>query len=250
MDQLIQIRDKLSEEGDRLKHVMEERYKIYKSLEPNVIELQNCMHRLETLADTEDNLFDAFHAIKEGNIYRVKKEEINIYLKCEKDRIYTEEEFDKLETVITEYFHQPNFFSVDFGWQDYHGVELNLTNNLKLYKILEDLANKGNIYVTDFLIFHMLKMGQYLDHSYTEKAKQLYYLVPEPTVLPYNLIYRAILFQEYAELVKEYSLDSHRLFSCWYEWNLDKHALSDEIKKQNIFFEDERDQMMAWFASL
>lgn len=192
----------------------------------------------------DDNLFDAFHAVKDGDVYRVTKDLINFYEKCDDDRIYTQAEFEQLENEVMDYFRNLDHFAQYLQWEDYHEIQFNLSTNSKLYNFLLELAQEGNVYVLDFLIFDALEMAQYKDSEFRAKAEQYYYMVPEPSVLPLNHVYRAILFGEYSELVKEYR--RNKLFSCWYEWNLDTRILLTEIRKQNITFEDESDQMMLW----
>ncbi|CAH6419737.1 Hypothetical protein HVR_LOCUS814, partial [uncultured virus] len=223
--------------------------------------LNSAVDRFKLFTDTFDKaiqedreLFDVFHATKEqrtleGSIimvprYRVPKELVGIYEKCTEDRIYTEAEFADLEKKVMDYFRNINHFANHEQWEKHHGVQFNLSSNKKVYDYLQELALQGNVYIIDFLIFDALQRTQYDDPSYKEKAEQFYCLVEEPAVLPLNLVYRALIFDEYEELVS--NSEPKNLFSSWYVWNMDPKLLLREVNKQKITFKDEDDQMKLW----
>jgi hypothetical protein len=172
----------------------------------------------------QNTIFDAFHA----KDYRVSKELINIYSKTDKDRVYTEEAFLDLEEKVKKWFTELNNFTNYYQWEQYHGVQFNLTGNPKLYAFLEELSEQGNIYVKDFLIFDAIQMGQYINTDYLGKARKLYLTIEDPSVLPLNYIYRAILFKDMSKLL---NLPNREFINRCYEWNIPPSKFIIPVKK-------------------
>lgn len=202
---------------------------------------------LKDIFNTEDLIFNVCHAQKDGDLYRVSKEVIAISNKCEQDRVYTEKEFEDLEERAIKWFTELKDFASMYQWELYHGVQFNLIGNSKLYGLIQELSNQGNIYAKDFLIFDLIQMGQYVDDMFLNRAKELYLSIEDPSILPLNYVYRAVLLNGYAEFVK--NEESYQLFNRCFEWNMSPVKLVQEINRQGLTFEDDESiRMKKWLV--
>lgn len=258
-----QIRDyllgKQTETKEKLKEVEEKQ----KSFEEFVVNMTKSLENLteaikpEKLFDglreavaMDDRISDVFNARRESDLYRVlyrvSKDLKAVNGERKEDHVYTTEQFEALEDQVIKWFTNLKNFASEYQWEMFSGVQFNLTGNPKIYKILQELSDQGNLYIRDFLIFDLIQMGQHVDPSYLEKAKELFLSVPDPSVLPLNITYRAILFDYYTEFVKN---SKENPFTRCFEWNISPTKIIDEINRQGLTFKgDEMLQMEKWLV--
>lgn len=175
----------------------------------------------------ELDMFYCFHAIKKDEKYVVPKEQLLLH--DFEELIYTEEEFKLLEERIKQRFTNLDTFADYDQWAYYQGIQFNLTHNKNVYAYLKTLEN---IHVQDFLMFDLVQMEQHVG-GYKNEAI-LYYLNIDASKLPLNVIYRAVLFDEYKELVEKYQ---EGIFYICYVWNISPTKVIDHVnyKGDNIF---------------
>lgn len=172
----------------------------------------------------EKELFITFNYVFDGTHYVLPKHMYKYFGNTFGNLKITESEMRSMENRVKNWFSNLESFAYYIIKSYYRGVELNLHQNKNLYSHLEELAFQGNMYVLDFLLFDTLKRVIYEKEGepYREKALLLYSMIEEPEVIPYNKIYRAVLFDEFDELL---ATKDPNLCRIWYEWNFDPKIL-------------------------
>lgn len=208
---------------------------------------------MEDIYDRESIIFDAFHADKDENddTYRVRKEVASVYWDTDEDKIYTKDKFLNLEDQVMEIFKNLENFACEAQWERYAGVQFNFTHNEKLYLYLHELSSKGNIYVTDYILFDLLQMGQFVDKKYLVEAKAFYEKIDDPQALPLNYIYRAVLYDDIEGFLNHMELVNYNnVFDKLYEWNISPVKTVLSLKDREVNFKgDEINQIMMWLVS-
>lgn len=203
----------------------------------------------------EDKLFDVFHAKAEiettqfcgfpiENIkYIIPVETLKLhYVEDEivEDRIYDEQQFLELENEVIKWFENLDCYCYRMLNQYNHTSQFNFSGNKKLHNILLKIAcDNPNDYILDYLICDSLLDYKYNnnDESFS-RASLLYGLVVAPSDMPFNSVYKAILFDKYKEFILD---DSLPLFETAHQFNLDPKLIMKELRDNNIYF-PERNQ--------
>lgn len=220
----------LKEIEDDNKKVIKRCEKSKQIIEDGLKKLDVSLKNMEEIGKWEDIIFDVFHSKWVEDKYvsdQASKTDTRVTERC-----YSKEEFEFLERKAVTWFKQLTDYSDAYQWERHHGVQYNFVGNPKVYGDLLKLAEDSN-YVTDFLIFDYLQMAQYEDCSYKTKAKEMYLSVDDPSIFPFNYVYRAILFDEYDDLVK----DNKDPFMTCYEWNIPPVEIIDQVKPANELVE-------------
>lgn len=177
------------------------------------------------LFNDDKEMFHCFHADLVEDKYVITKEKLAVNMYGDKDVVYTIDEFKALEERIKQRFATLKTFAKYDQWEGYQGIQFNLKHNEEVYNYLKTL---DNIHVQDYILFDLIQMVQHIDNSYKNEAI-LYYMNIEASKLPLNVIYRAILFDEYDQ-VKKYQED---IFTICYEWNISPTKVIDYIHGNN-----------------
>ena len=196
----------------------------------------------------EDNLFFIFHGYWKDDIFVVPKDQVvslndNSY-NCyqERDITFTRNQYEEMEQQVLNFFSTTQYFADYNQWSGYRGIQWGFHNNEKIKAHLKKLASEGNIYCRNYLIFDALQVAQH--HPDVNEKKKALELARDlyPSLSPIDSIYKAILFDDYSEMVER-----ENPFEDAWVWDLSPVKVLLTIKENNIKLE-EPNKFLAWLV--